>query len=58
MREISQKLVKPKTVSAFELGKDLFGKYASADDSGSSQRREHRATELKAKYEHLQRQAS
>jgi hypothetical protein len=40
---------RPKTTSAFELGKDLFGKYASSDDSGSTNRRAHRAAGLGAK---------
>ena len=51
-------LTKPKTASAYELGKDLFGKYASADDTGSTNRRAHRAAGLDAKYARLQKQAS
>ncbi len=51
-------LAKPFTASAFELGKDLFGKYASADDSSSSERRGHRRVALSAKYERLQRKSS
>jgi hypothetical protein len=61
MREALEKyleLTKPKTASAYELGKDLFGKYASADDSGSTNRRAHRAAGLDAKYTRPQKQAS
>jgi Arc/MetJ-type ribon-helix-helix transcriptional regulator len=60
MREALEKyleLTKPKTASAYELGKDLFGKYASADDSGSTNRRAHRAAGLDAKYDRLQKKA-
>jgi Arc/MetJ-type ribon-helix-helix transcriptional regulator len=61
MREALEKyleLTKPKAASAYELGKDLFGKYASVDDSGSTSRRAHRAAGLDAKYARLQKQAS
>ena len=47
-------LTKPKTASAFDLGKHVFGKYSSIDSTGSSRRRELRGAYLDEKYERRQ----
>jgi hypothetical protein len=50
-------LTKPQTLSAFDLGRDVFGKYSSADGLGSTKRRELRGDYLGEKYARGQRAA-